>query len=98
MAGIEGEQEEPGQTFFDTNIVEDPGMQKLALDYEIYNSPENQTSLFETEIKQLAAGVGEDDTQLIDTKRLIDGGTEDIVRQEIQKSGGIGTTAQIRGL
>ena len=80
-----------------TNFLQtDPFFQNLVSTFQEYISPKNQReSLTQTYQKMVKdSGIEALDLELINTKRIIEGTTEDI-RREIQSSGGYASESQI---
>lgn len=71
----------------------------LFLKFDEYFSPEVQKTSLVDEYSKISKSLGIDaiNTELIDTKRIIDG-TESDVRLEIEKSGGLATDSQVMAL
>ena len=79
--------------------AQDTFMQDLVKSYQDYIRPENQKISLKESYQQLLkeSGIQELDTEIINTKRIIEG-TESDIRQEIQSASGIATESQILAL
>ncbi len=77
----------------------DPSFDALFTQYDQFFSPENQRTSLLDEYKKLSDSLGIDkiNSELIDTKKIIDG-TEDDIRNEITSAGGLATDSQVMAM
>lgn len=89
----------PDTTAIEQQLAQDPGYQQLLKDQAEYNAVANQTKSLTDTYTQLSKDLGIPalNTELMNMKNIIDG-SEDDIRQEIQKSGGFGTESQVLAL
>ena len=78
---------------------QDPGFMQLQKDQAAYLSSQNQTKTLTEQYTDLSNQLGLPalNTQILNVKAIMDG-TENDIRQEIQKSGGFATNSQILAL
>lgn len=83
----------------ETQMQNDPGFQQLMQDHKDYLSQENQQVSLQDEYAKLStdAGIPALNSQLINMKSIMDG-TEDDIRNEVQKAGGFATNSQVLAL
>ena len=94
MQGVGGQEEPPSIL---GGIQEtDSNFDSLFLEFDKYFSPQVQRTSLVDEYSKLSKSLGLDaiNTELIDTKRIIDG-TEDDIRSEITGAGGLATDSQV---
>lgn len=84
-----------GQQFLQT----DPGIQSIIQQAQQYFTPQNQRTSLAQEYQRLLkeSGVQQLDTELLNMKNVIEG-TEDDIRNEITKAGGLATDSQVLAL
>lgn len=80
-------------------IEQDKGYQQLLKDQADYNSTVNQQKSLTDTYQQMIdkAGIPGIDTQLLNSKKIIDG-TEDDIRKEVQATNGFATDSQVLAL
>lgn len=80
-------------------VQSDPYVDNLVTAWQQYIDPKNQRASLADTYKQMVkdSGVEALDTELINTKNIIDG-TEDDIRTEITKAGGFATESQVLAL
>lgn len=83
----------------DTQLAQDPGYQQLLQDYSEYNSVANQNKSLLDTYNQIVKSSGLEgiNTELLNTKRIIDG-TEDDIRNEVTAANGFATESQVLAL
>lgn len=77
----------------------DPQVSKYLMSYDDFNSPESQHVSLVDQYQELSKSLGLDNinTDLINTKKIIDG-TEDDIRNEITAAGGTATESQVMAM
>lgn len=83
----------------DQLMQQDAGLKQIWNDYQDFFSPKTQRTSLVDEYKNLlqASGLEAIDTELLNTKRIIEG-TEDDIREEITKAAGFATDSQVLAL
>ena len=83
----------------EAQLAQDPGYQQLLKDYTDYNSTLNQTKSLTDTYNQIASSSGLENinTELLNTKKIIDG-TEDDIRNEVKAANGFASDSQILAL
>lgn len=86
-------------SYVDSVLADDKGYQQLLQDQKDFNNVENQRTSLVDEYKQMIedSGIEGINTDLINTKNIIEG-TEDDIRNEITKAGGFATDSQVLAL
>lgn len=89
----------PDTSTIDAQLAEDKGYQQLLADYAEFNNTLNQgTSLVDEYNKMVkSSGLESINTELINTKNIIEG-TEDDIRLEVQAANGFATDSQVMAL
>lgn len=80
-------------------LAADPGYQQLLKDYAEYNNVANQTKSLADTYQQIikSSGLEAINTELLNTKRVIEG-TEDDIRNEVKAANGFATDSQVLAL
>lgn len=83
----------------EAQLAQDPGYQQLLNDYSEYNNAINQTKSLADTYNQIASSSGLDsiNTQLLNTKKVIEG-TEEDIRNEIKAVNGFASDSQVLAL
>lgn len=94
-----GPEQNPFQSFFDTiggfNPIENALFTQLS---QVLSAPQNTQSLTDFYKQEIAAqGIPELNMELADIKRIMDG-TEDDIREEVEKAGGFATESQVQAM
>lgn len=86
-------------SYIDDIVAQDPYMSQLLATQQEFNDVMNQKTSLVDEYKAMVkeAGIDEINTDLINTKNIIDG-TEDDIRNEVTKAGGFATDSQVLAL
>lgn len=92
-------QDAPDTSAVDQYMSQDPGITKLMSGITDLLSPKNQTTTLMQDYQKLykSSGLADINSEIIDTNKVING-TEDDVRNEIQKAGGFGTESQVQAM
>ena len=83
----------------EAQLAQDPGYQQLLNDYSEYNNAVNQTKSLADTYNQIASSSGLDsiNTQLLNTKKIIEG-TEEDIRNEVKAVSGFASDSQVLAL
>lgn len=85
-----------GPSYADTLVQTDPFFEQIRQVWDDFLQPQNQRKSLVDTYKQMVkdSGIESIDTELINTKKVIEG-TEDDIRTEITKAGGFATESQV---